>query len=69
MNFHILINMFGLFFITRAQGSITSNILKLDKAYFSIYDFKENKSNTPSGFAMKMDMKDFDFAYKILDSD
>jgi hypothetical protein len=34
MNFHILINFEGLYYVTREVGGITSNILKLSKSYF-----------------------------------
>jgi hypothetical protein len=69
MNFHILINFEGLYYVTREIGGITSNILKLSKNYFDDFDFKSVHSNTRSGFVLKIDMKDFDVSYKILDSD
>lgn len=63
-------NHHGLLFITKAKGNITSNIIQLAPECFNAKrEFNERKSNTPSGFVMKIDLKDFDFAYKLLDID
>lgn len=63
-------NFQGLHFISKGKGSITSNILRFDKAFFQQkFEFEPRKSNTPSGYVVKVDLKDFDFSYKLLDSD
>ena len=69
MDFHLLVNFQGIHYITKSKGSITSNVLKLSSQYFNQFSFQESKSNTASGFVMKVDMIDFDLAYKVLDVD
>ncbi|KAL4432089.1 hypothetical protein ABPG74_014343 [Tetrahymena malaccensis] len=70
-DFHVLVNNHhGLLFITKAKGNITSNIIQLAPEFFNQKrDFNERMSNTPSGFVMKIDLKDFDASYKLLDSE
>ena len=60
-----MVNYVGLSFITKSKGSITSNVIKINHNFFSSIYFDESKSNTASGFCMKIDLYDFDLQYKV----